>query len=97
MGSSYLGVLSLLNLRRIEDKMDQKAMLAARVSIRMESGHGNRKLPLLYTAWVAISDSSTRNIFAESKMLTTERPVQQKPLSLEASLGRFLHEASVIP
>ena len=65
-------------LRRIEDKMDSKNLRAQRVFIRMEAGHGNRRLPLVWSAWIAMSDSSTRSVFSSSRMLVSEYPGTSK-------------------
>ncbi|CAE7762057.1 hypothetical protein AK812_SmicGene34282 [Symbiodinium microadriaticum] len=59
-------------LRRVEDKLDTRSLQSIRVSIRMQPGHGNRRLPLLFPAWVAVNDSATSNIFGSSKMLVNE-------------------------
>ena len=58
--------------RRVEDKLDNRSLQSVRVSIRMQEGHGNRRLPLLFPAYVAVTDASTTNIFGSSKMLITE-------------------------
>ena len=56
-----------------EDKLDVRSLASVKVSIRMESGHGNRKLPLLFTSWVAVNDSAQRNAFQNFRMLVTEQ------------------------
>ena len=64
--------LNFVSDRRVEDKLDAKGFTAARVNIRMQESHGNRRLPLLFTAWLAVSDAATKNIFQDSRMLVTE-------------------------
>ncbi|CAE7316153.1 unnamed protein product, partial [Symbiodinium sp. CCMP2456] len=54
-------------LRRVEDKLDNRSLTSVRVNIRMEPGHGNRRLPLIFPAYVAVNDASTSNIFGSSK------------------------------
>lgn len=60
--------------RRIEDKLDAKGFSSALVSLRMApETHGNRRLPLVYPAWIAVPDGVTNSLFHDSRMLVTER------------------------
>ncbi|CAE6965558.1 unnamed protein product [Symbiodinium sp. CCMP2592] len=59
-------------LRRVEDKLDTRNLTSVRFGIRMEQGHGNRRLPLIFPAYVAVNDSATSNIFSTSKLLLNE-------------------------
>ncbi|CAE7749170.1 unnamed protein product [Symbiodinium sp. CCMP2456] len=57
-------------MRRMEDKLDAKCLTSLRFAIRMDgTGHGNRRLPLLFPALFACSDAATKNVFGNSKML----------------------------
>ncbi|CAE7769661.1 unnamed protein product, partial [Symbiodinium necroappetens] len=56
-------------IRRIEDKLDAKGFSSALVSLRMASEtHGNRRLPLVFPAWMAIPDGVTNSIFQDYKV-----------------------------
>ena len=54
--------------------MDSKNLSSCRVSLKMETPHGGKRVPLLHAAWLhaawlAINDSATKSIFADSQMV----------------------------
>ena len=53
--------------------MDCKSLVTQRLSVRFETPHGAKRVPLIHPVCLAMNDSATRNVFADSKFLVTER------------------------
>ena len=61
-----------LRTRRVEDKADAKTLVSLRINIRMQPAHGNRRIPLVYPAWIMVSDSASKNVFSQSRLVVAE-------------------------
>ena len=56
-------------VRRVEDKMDAKQISTTAFSIRCAAPPSNKKVPLVFPAWLATSDAGyERNIFRSCQL-----------------------------
>ena len=56
-------------VRRVEDKMDAKQISTTTFSIRCAAPPSNKKVPLVFPAWLATSDSGyDRNMFRSCQL-----------------------------